>query len=30
MEPKDQFYGIREFTVRDPWGSVLTFAEIKG
>ena len=30
MEPRDQFYGIREFTIRDPFGFVLTFAQVKG
>ena len=28
MEPKDQFYGIREFTVKDPLGFILTFIQI--
>ena len=28
QEPKDQFYGIREFTVRDPFGFILTFAQM--
>ena len=28
--PKDQPYGIREFTVLDPFGFLLTFAELKG
>ncbi len=27
MEPKDQFYGLREFTIRDPYGFVFTFAQ---
>jgi len=30
MEPVDQFYGIREFTIRDPFGFILTFAQEKG
>ena len=30
MEPKDQFYGVHEFTIRDPFGFVLTFAQVKG
>jgi len=31
MAPVDQFYGFREFTIRDPYGFVLTFAqELKG
>lgn len=29
MEPKEQFYGIREFTISDPFGIILTFAQIK-
>jgi uncharacterized glyoxalase superfamily protein PhnB len=29
MEPKDQFYGIREFTIRDCFGFIWTFAEIR-
>jgi len=29
MRPKDQPYGIREFTVRDPFGFVWTFAQIE-
>ncbi|MGY4707785.1 VOC family protein [Candidatus Bipolaricaulota sp. J31] len=29
MEPVDQFYGMREFTIRDPFGFVLTFAQEK-
>lgn len=29
MEPKDQFYGMREFTLRDCFGFVLTFAQVK-
>jgi len=29
MEPKDQSYGIREFTIRDPFGFIWTFAQIK-
>jgi uncharacterized glyoxalase superfamily protein PhnB len=29
MGPRDQFYGIREFTIRDPFGFVLTFAQVK-
>lgn len=29
MEPEDQFYGIRELTISDPFGFVLTFAQIK-
>jgi uncharacterized glyoxalase superfamily protein PhnB len=28
MEPKDQFYGIRELTVKDCFDFILTFAEI--
>ena len=27
MQPKDQFYGIREFAVRDPFGFVIVFAQ---
>lgn len=27
MEPKDQFYGFREFIIRDPYSFVLTFAQ---
>ncbi len=30
MEPKDQFYGLRELTIRDPYGFVLTFAQEQG
>ena len=30
MEPVDQFYGIREFTIHDPFGFILTFAQLKG
>ncbi len=26
MAPVDQFYGMREFTIRDPFGFILTFA----
>lgn len=29
MGPVDQFYGIREFTIRDPSGFILTFAQEK-
>ncbi|NOX44148.1 MAG: hypothetical protein GXO72_00175 [Caldiserica bacterium] len=29
MDPVDQFYGIREFTIRDPFGFILTFAQEK-
>jgi uncharacterized glyoxalase superfamily protein PhnB len=29
MEPKDQFYGIREFAVKDCFGFVSTFAQIR-
>jgi uncharacterized glyoxalase superfamily protein PhnB len=29
MKPKDQPYEIREFTVKDPFGFVLTFAQVK-
>lgn len=29
IEPKDQFYGIREFTVQDRFDFILTFAQIK-
>jgi len=29
MEPKEQFYGIREFTISDPFGIILTFAQVK-
>jgi len=29
MAPVDQFYGIREFAIRDPYGFVLTFAQEK-
>jgi len=28
VEPKDQWYGIREFAIRDPVGSILVFAQI--
>ena len=27
MKPKDQFYGIREFTAQDPFGFIWTFAQ---
>lgn len=27
MAPVDQFYGMREFTIRDPFGFILTFAQ---
>lgn len=27
MEPKTQFYGLREFAIEDPDGHILTFAE---
>lgn len=30
MAPADQFYGVREFTVCDPFGFVLPFAQEKG
>lgn len=30
MAPVDQFYGIREFTICDPFGFILTFAQEKG
>lgn len=30
MDLKDQFYRIHEFTVADPFGFVLTFAQVKG
>lgn len=29
MEPKDQSYGIREFTIQDCFDFILTFAQIK-
>jgi uncharacterized glyoxalase superfamily protein PhnB len=29
MAPKEQFYGVRELTVQDPFGHVLTFAQMK-
>ncbi len=29
MKPKDQFYGIREFTIQDPFGFVWTFAQVR-
>jgi uncharacterized glyoxalase superfamily protein PhnB len=29
MKPKDQSYGIREFTIRDRFDFILTFAQIK-
>jgi len=29
MAPVDQFYGIREFTIRVPFGFILTFAQEK-
>jgi uncharacterized glyoxalase superfamily protein PhnB len=29
MQPKDQFYGIREFAVKDCFGFVSTFAQIR-
>ena len=29
MEPKNQTYGIREFAVKDPFGFILIFAQIK-
>jgi len=28
MEPVDQWYGIREFAVQDPFGIILIFAQI--
>lgn len=30
MAPVDQFYGVREFAVRDPFGFVLVFAQELG
>jgi uncharacterized glyoxalase superfamily protein PhnB len=30
MKPKDQFYGIREFTIQDPFEFVWTFAQVGG
>jgi len=30
MEPTDQWYGIREFAIQDPFGFVLIFAQIIG
>ena len=30
MTPVNQFYGIREFTIRDPFGFIFTFAQEKG
>lgn len=27
MKPKDQLYGIREFTIRDPFDFIWTFAQ---
>jgi len=29
MKPKDQIYGIREFTIQDPFGFIWTFAQVK-
>jgi uncharacterized glyoxalase superfamily protein PhnB len=28
MKPKDQFYGILEFTIRDPFDFIWTFAQV--
>ncbi|MFQ6015034.1 MAG: VOC family protein [Anaerolineae bacterium] len=28
MEPTDQWYGMREFAIRDPFGFILIFAQI--
>ena len=28
MDPTDQWYGIREFAIRDPFGFILIFAQI--
>jgi uncharacterized glyoxalase superfamily protein PhnB len=28
MEPTDQWYGIREFAIRDPFGFILVFAQV--
>lgn len=28
MEPKDQFYGIREFTIQDRFNRIFTFAQV--
>ncbi len=30
MEPTDQWYGLREFAIRDPFGFTLIFAQIIG
>ena len=30
MAPKDQFYGIREFAIRDPFGFIIIFAQEGG
>jgi uncharacterized glyoxalase superfamily protein PhnB len=27
QEPTDQFWGDRTFTIRDPWGHILTFSQ---
>lgn len=29
MKPKEQTYGIREFVIKDPFGFILIFAQIK-
>jgi uncharacterized glyoxalase superfamily protein PhnB len=29
MEPRDQSYGIREFTIQDPFGFIWTFAQVR-
>ena len=28
MEPVDQWYGIREFAIQDPFGIILIFAQV--
>jgi len=30
MQPRDQWYGIREFAIQDPFGFMLIFAQIIG
>lgn len=30
MQPKDQWYGVREFAIQDPFGFILIFAQIIG
>lgn len=29
IKPKDQLYGIREFTIQDPFGFIWTFAQVR-